>query len=196
MENRHEEAYKVALKLNEKHPFYLNSQMMLSSYYANHHKEGREFGETRLKSYSNHFILYGSGFFYLNTGAYDEAIELFQKAIDNGGVRFPRMLGWMGAAYAEKGNEQKARELLTELKERKAKTYAGSPAWFAAIIHAALKENEEALKWLTMAVEDHEMEIPWLVSEPQLYPLHSTPQFDALVPLHCLIGTCYRSTVD
>lgn len=181
MENRHDEAYEVALELNEKHPFYLNSQMMLSSYYANHHKEGREFVETRLKSYSNHFTLDGSGFFMLNTGAYDEAIELFQKAIDNGGVRFPRMVGWMGAAYAKKGNGQKARELLTELKERKAKTDAGSPAWFAAIIHAALKENEEALKWLTMAVDDHEMEIPWLVSEPQLYPLHGTPQFDALV---------------
>ncbi len=40
MENRHDEAYKVALELNEKHPFYLNSQMMLSSYYANHHKKG------------------------------------------------------------------------------------------------------------------------------------------------------------
>ena len=181
MENRHDEAYKVALELNEKHPFYLNSQMMLSSYYANHHKEGREFVETRLKSYSNHFTLDGSGFFMLNTGAYDEAIELFQKAIDNGGMRFPRMLGWMGAAYAKKGNELKARDLLTELKELKAKTDAGSAAWFIAIIHAALNENKEALNWLTIAVDDHEMEIPWLVSEPQLYPLHGMPEFDALV---------------
>ncbi len=145
MENRHDEAYAVAVELNEKHPFYLYSQMMLSSYYANHHKEGREFVETRLKSYSNLFTLDGSGFFMLNTGAYDEAIELFQKAIDNGGKRFTRMLGWMGAAYAKKGDELKARELLTELKELKAKTDAGSPAWFSAIIHAALKENEEAL---------------------------------------------------
>lgn len=181
MENRHDEAYEVTLELNEKHPFYMNSQMMLSSYYANHHDEGREFIETRLKSYSNYFTLDGSGFFYLNTGDYDKAIELFQKAIDNGGMRYPRMLAWMGAAYAKKGDEIKARELLFELKERKAKTNAGSPAWFSAIILTALNEKEEALKWLTIAVEDHEMEIPWLVSEPQLHPLHGTPEFDALV---------------
>ena len=181
MENRHDEGYEAALELNEKHPFYLNSQMMLSSYFANRHKEGREFVETRLKTYSNYFTLDGSGFFYLNTGEYDKAIELFQKAIDNGGMRYPRMLAWMGAAYAKKGNKQKARELLTELKDRKAKTDAGSPAWFAAIIHTALGEHNEALHWLTIAVDDHEMEIPWLVSEPQLHPLHGTPEFDALV---------------
>ena len=87
----------------------------------------------------------------------------------------------MGAAYAKKGDETKARELLSELKERKAKTDAGSPAWFSSIIHAALDEKDEALKWLAIAVEDHEMEIPWMVSEPQLYPLHGTPEFDALV---------------
>ena len=180
-ENRHDEGYKIAKELNDHHPFYLNNQMVLSSYFANELNEGKEFMETRLKSHSNYYTLDTSGFFLLNTGQYAKAIKLFQKAIDNEGIRFPRMLGWMGAAYAQKGDKTKAGELLSELKELKAKTDAGSPAWFVAVIHAALGDKDEALKWLTMSIDDHEMEVPWLVSEPQFYPLHGHPEFDALV---------------
>lgn len=106
---------------------------------------------------------------------------MFKGVLEVSPYRIPRTLGWLGAAYAKKGDTQKAVELQNELKELKSKTDAGSPALGIAIIHSALGEKQEALKWLKIAIDDHEMEVPWLVSEPQLYPLHGMPEFDALV---------------
>ena len=180
-ENRHAEGFEIADRLNREYPYYPNNQMLLSYYYNKKYEEGLEFMKTRLKLYSNYYTYDTAGFFSLNTGDYDRAISLFQKAIDLEGNRFPRMLSWMGAANAHKGETQKAQELLNELKTLKEKTDAGSPAFFIAIIHSALGEKQEALKWLKTSIDDHEMEVPWLVSEPQLYPLHGMPEFDALV---------------
>ena len=57
----------------------------------------------------------------------------------------------------------------------------GSPSFFLATIYAASGENEETLRCLRIAVDDHEMEIPWLISEPQFYDLHSFPAFKEMV---------------
>ena len=58
---------------------------------------------------------------------------------------------------------------------------AGSPAFFVAVIHAAMGETEDALYWLSEAIDDHEMEIPWLTTEPQFYQLHNHKDFRAMV---------------
>lgn len=67
--------------------------------------------------------------------------------------------------------------------ERRKSTTAGSLAFFTAVIYTALGDKESALHWLNEAYNSHEMEIPWLISEPQLKPLHDEPGFRKLVAL-------------
>ncbi len=180
-ENRHSEALVVAEKLNSEFPYYIGACLAVPYYYNGKIEEGKKYVKRYLKKNpTDHMGLDNIGFFYLNTGEYEKALEIFQKVMDNGDFRFPRMLGWMGAGYAKKGESVKANELISELKEMKKISNAGAPAFFIAIIHSALGEKQEALKWLKTSIDDHEMEVPWLVSEPQLYPLHGMPEFDAL----------------
>ncbi len=178
---RHEEAYDIAQRLNRAHPHYPNSRLILALYYLDRYDEAEEFAEDRLKTFSNYFTLDNIGFLYLNTGRYHEAIHYFQRAIDLEGIRYPRMLGWMGAAYAKSGQEDKARALLQELKEKKNEGHSGSYAFFVAVIYAALDDASSALEWLEISYKNHDMEIPWLLTEPQFHPLHDEPIFQELV---------------
>lgn len=181
-ENRHEEALKIALCIEKETPFYPNSSLIMSYYYNGMYKQGEAFINERLASFPTHHLVYdNAGFFMLNTGNYDKAITLFKQLIHKENKRLPRILSWMGAAYAKKGDTKKAIILLEELKNLKSKSDVGSPAFFTAIIYSALNKKEAALKWLKMSIDNHEMEVPWLVSEPQLYPLHGHPKFNNLV---------------
>lgn len=181
-ENRHEEALNIALKIDRETPFYPNPSLIMSYFFNGMYKEGEAFIKEKLSAFpTNHLIYDNAGFFMLNTGNYKRAIALFRQLIQMESKRFPRILSWMGAAYAKAGEIEKATALLSELKILKLKTDSGSPAFFIAIIYVALDKKQEALKWLKTAIDNHEMEIPWLVSEPQLYPLHGHPVFDALV---------------
>lgn len=181
-ENRHEEALKIAIIIDRETPFYPNSPLIMPYYYNGMFEEGEAYIAERLVSFPSNYITNDSaGFFMLNTGKYERAIEIFQRLIKMKGKRFPRILSWMGAAYAHIQETEKARGLLRELKEIKSKTDAGSPAFFVALVYSAIGEKAAALEWLGIAIRDHEMEVPWLVSEPQLYSLHGMPEFDALV---------------
>ena len=91
------------------------------------------------------------------------------------------MLAWLAAAYAKNGQEDKANELLNELKEIREKSLAGSPSLFIAVIYSAMDEEELAFQWLENAFEDHDMEMVWLKTEPQLYPLHDDSLFQDLL---------------
>ncbi len=180
--NRHQEAMEISLKIDRETPFYPNVPMIMPYYYSGMHKKGFAYIQERLTSFSSQHLTYdNAGFFMLNTGNYDKAINLFQHLIEIKGKRYPRIIGWMAAAHAHNGEKEKVQELLIELKELKKRTNAGSPNWFIAIIYAALGKKREAIKWLKIAIEDHEMEVPWLVSEPQFYLLHGIPDFDTLV---------------
>ena len=50
-------------------------------------------------------------------------------------------------------------------------------AFFVAVIYSALGEKEAALQWLKTSFESHDMEMPWLTTEPQFYNLHHEPEF-------------------
>ncbi len=178
---RHEEALTISKRLNRLHPHYPNSRMILSLYYLGKYDEAEDFAIDRLKVFSNYYSYDSYGFLMLNTGNYQKAVSLFQKAMDVEGIRYPRMLGWMGAAYAKSGQKEKAIELIDEMKVRYTENSSGSVAFFIAVIYTALEDQPSALKWLQTSYESHEMEIPWLISEPQFYPLHDEPAFRKMV---------------
>ena len=124
---------------------------------------------------------YGNlGFILLNTGSYQEAIDAQLKTLELAGRRLPRVLAWLAAAYAKNGQEDKAKNLLDELKEIREKSLAGSPSFYIAAIYSAMDKKELAFQWLEQAYEDHDMEMVWLKTEPQLYPLHDDPRFQDL----------------
>lgn len=177
---RHGEALKYAEQLNEKEPYYPNSRIVHSYFYNGRQAEALEFSEKRLQLFNNYSSLDAHGFLLLNTGRYEESIKYFMKAIALEGRRYPRMLGWMGAAYARAGNKAEARKIIAELTQRLEQNDKGSISFFIAVIHSALDEKEPALRWLNAAYAAHDMEMPWLMTEPQLYHLHNDPEFRLL----------------
>jgi TolB-like protein/AraC-like DNA-binding protein len=177
---RHSEAMEFAERLNIEDPYYPNSRMVFSYIYNNRFEEALAFSESRLKMFNNYSTLDQHGFLLLNMDRYQEALTYFTRAIDLEGIRYPRMLGWMGAAYARSGDRKKAAELITELKGRLAKNEQASIAFFIAVIYAALNEKEAALQWLKTAHASHDMEMPWLMTEPQFFSLKDEPEFQSI----------------
>ncbi|WP_276372255.1 helix-turn-helix domain-containing protein [Chryseolinea sp. H1M3-3] len=177
---RHDEALSFAERLNVKDPYYPNSRMILSYIYNGRMDEALEFSESRLKLFNNYYTMDSHGFLMLNMKRYNEAIAYFKKAIALEGIRYPRMLGWMGAAYAKSGKRHDAVKIIDELKSRLAKNDKASIAFFIAVIYSALDEKQSALLWLKNAYESHDMEMPWLMTEPQFYNLHDEPEFQQL----------------
>lgn len=177
---RHKEAMEWAERLNLNDPYYPNSRMVQSYIFNERFEEALEFSESRLKMFNNYLTLDSHGFLLLNMKRYKEAIEYFNKAIALEGIRYPRMLGWMGAAFAKSGDRQKALQIIDELKGRLAKKEKTSIAFFIAVVFAALDEKKAALLWLKVAYDSHDMEMPWLITEPQVYNLHGEPEFQQL----------------
>jgi tetratricopeptide (TPR) repeat protein len=178
--SRHVEAMVLAERLDREDPYYPNSRMILSYMFNNRFDEALEFSASRLKLFNNYYTLDSRGFLLLNVKRYKEAIVYFNKAIALEGIRYPRMLGWMGAAYAKSGDRHKAMEIIDELKDRLAKNEKASIAFFIAVIYSALSEKESALSWLKAAYDAHDMEMPWLMTEPQFQNLHGAPEFQQL----------------
>lgn len=181
--SRHEEALVLATRLDERDPYYPNSRLVHTYVYNGMFEEALRFSESRLKMFNNYLTLDSHGFLLLNMERYEEAVVWFQKAIDLEGIRYPRMLGWMGAAYARSGERPKAMALIDELKNRLEQKEKGSIAFFIAVIYAALGENASAIHWLRNAYDAHDMEMPWLMTEPQFHRLREEPEFLQLASL-------------
>ncbi|MGW8314691.1 MAG: helix-turn-helix domain-containing protein [Bacteroidales bacterium] len=178
---RHDEALEWSEKQDQNEPYYPNPRKIQSLYYVGRVDEAIAYAENRLRVQKNYWMMDGYGFVLLNAGRFEEAIAVFQEIFQIEQKRYPRILGWLGAAFARSGQEEKAWEIIEELQAMKAKSSASSPAFYTAVVYAALKESDAAIHWLKRAVNDHEMEIPWLISEPQLYDLHDNPGFQDLV---------------
>ncbi|MEO5978887.1 MAG: helix-turn-helix domain-containing protein [Chryseolinea sp.] len=177
---RHKEALVVAEHLNTVDPYYPNSRMILSYHFNHMYDEALAFSNTRLKLFNNYYSLDSHGFLLLQVGRYAEAVTYFNKAIALEGIRYPRMLGWTGAAYAKAGQRQKAVKVLDELKARLSRGENGSIAFFIAVIYAALDDKKSAVEWITMAYNSHDMEMPWIMTEPQFVKLHNEPAFQSI----------------
>lgn len=160
---------------------YPNTRMILSLYYTGHIQEAISYAEDRLRMMKNYSLMDSYGFVLLNSGSYTAAIDVFHEIFNIENVRYPRILGWLGAAYARSGQTQEARQLLEELVELQKISNAGSPCFFAAVVHSALGKTDEALSFIRKSIDNHEMEVPWLISEPQFFDLHDHPDFEKMV---------------
>jgi tetratricopeptide (TPR) repeat protein len=121
----------------------------------------------------------GLGAVYEQKGMYDEAIALYQKAI-NLTERTTGILGVLGHAYAASGRRGEALKILEELKEMSRQKYV-SP-YDLAVLYTGLGEKDRAIEQLHKAYQDRgnglfiELKV-----EPLFDPLRSDPRFADLL---------------
>lgn len=117
------------------------------------------------------------GLAYEAKGMYAEAIAEFQTGVKLSGS--PLMLALLGHAYAASGKTAEAKQVLKDLQELQGQRYV-SPYTVAAI-HVGLGDQEEAFKWLELAVEERDIWLMNLKVDPVFAKFRSNRRFTDLL---------------
>jgi serine/threonine protein kinase/tetratricopeptide (TPR) repeat protein len=112
-------------------------------------------------------------------GRYEEAIAEFRIAEALAPKGPPEPSSGLAHVYARMGRRTEALEILTQLKEMRAKRYV-SPYGIASI-HACLGDVDAAIEWLETAHAEHDQTLVWLKVHPRLDGLRADPRFQDLV---------------
>jgi TolB-like protein/Flp pilus assembly protein TadD len=151
-----------------------------------------------------------TGTVYWITGRYQEAVTQFKKAIEMDPRNYaahwgfgqalervgdlpgaiaeyekstqldddPLPLGLLGAAKAKAGDRTGALAILDKLQAIAKQRYV--PDYSFALIHLALGQKDEAMKWLESSYAKHQPDLNWVRVDPDLRPLHGDARFEAL----------------
>jgi len=115
---------------------------------------------------------------YEQMGKRKDAIAAFERTQSSSG-RNPATLAGLGHALGGAGRKTAPRAVLKELHAISKRCYV-SPYCFA-LVHAGLGEKDQAFEWLEKAVEDHDVWLVWLKTEPRFDNLRSNPRFQSLL---------------
>jgi TolB-like protein/DNA-binding winged helix-turn-helix (wHTH) protein/Tfp pilus assembly protein PilF len=88
-------------------------------------------------------------------------------------------VAWLGYAYGASGDRDRGRSTLTYLDALSSERHV--PAFYRAMVHAGLDENDEAIAALEAAVFERSGWIALLETVRELDPLRSDPRYAALV---------------
>jgi tetratricopeptide (TPR) repeat protein len=114
---------------------------------------------------------------YLEKGHNQEAIAEFKKVLELYGPNvFP--MANLGIAYARMGRRADAEKILAELKE---KGRPGYSSYAIAQISITLGRNQEGLRWLQRAYDEHAAQMVGVNGDQAFNPLHTDPRFQDLV---------------
>ena len=141
-------------------------------------EEALEILKANEKLYSDHFMFLRLGsevYFYM--GEYERSYALSQKILENYPDRQPTIIWSIAACEYLRGNTEKAREYVADLKNKYHSGASGSPAWFTALYYASIEDHEKAIEWLQKSFDSHEVEMIWLRTAPPLKPLRSDPRY-------------------
>ncbi len=112
---------------------------------------------------------------YIGEHRYEAAIQELELANTLGATPLiDRDLAWANAAV---GNKAKAKAILHGLVGKARSEYL-SP-YSIAVVHAALKENDDAFRWLERAFIERDCHVTYLALDPEVDPLRSDPRFKA-----------------
>ncbi len=126
--------------------------------------------------HSSHMYL---GSAYFAASRFDEAIAEFQEAIRLTEGREFRFVGYLGEAYARKGNEAEARKIIRMLEESSAKRPIADEI---AMIYLALGDLDKAFLWTSKAIEEkNPFFLGGLNVESEWDSARSDPRFVALL---------------
>ena len=95
---------------------------------------------------------------YLQTGKYQEAIDVLERAAVRS-QRTPAILGTLGAVYARSGRKADAEKLLQELTEAAKRRYVSPHAF--TYIYLGLRDRDRAFEWLEREYEDRSNSVAW-----------------------------------
>jgi TolB-like protein/Flp pilus assembly protein TadD len=98
--------------------------------------------------------------FHIKNGEFDKALTYLARMNHHRQTPPPNSLGLMGRFLALAGREAEARDLLSQLLERRAREFI--PANAVAGIYLGLGEHDEALRWFELAYEEHDVSLIWL----------------------------------
>jgi len=124
------------------------------------------------------FAHWHSGMNYIQKGMYDEAIESFRKAINLTGAA-PTFIAYLGHAYARRGRERDARQMLAQLDSLSKRQYVSS--FFRALIYLGLGDLHLTFDWLDRAYEERSGFLAFVRVEPVLDPLRGDARFERFV---------------
>lgn len=178
---RFEEGIKEVHHANELDAFSLRSMSQTAwfNYQAHYFTEALASAQQMVKLDKN----YPQAYFQLGNcleqlGYYEEAVEALEKCMqmmpDSALPHYALCFALVGA-----GHEQKAREVLDELKERAVGGHVNP--YFMAMAYAALNERDAAYQMFERAFVEHDHWLIWLCTEPKLDGLRDDPGFVRLV---------------
>ena len=152
-----------------------------SLFFLDRREEAIDVFEQALSLFSyNSDLHWEAGRVFLNSGRVDRAIEVLERGLDLAGGQAPNLLAYLAIGYDLKGYKSKADSILQNL-EHRWKNQELSLAFFIAHVYAAREEIDDAINWLNIAYEAHEVEMIWLKTEPQFKPLYDDSRFINLV---------------
>ena len=115
---------------------------------------------------------------YAHAGRFEEAIAAGERAVElSGGI--PATVGILGWILGRAERLEEAGRLLLELKQAHQRGYV-SPASIAWI-YFGIREWEEALTWLSKAVEEHDPLLFGINCDPMFDTCRSEPRFRSLL---------------
>ena len=117
------------------------------------------------------------GLVHVARGSYGDAIAAFEKAIDAGAAPSDRAV--LAHAYAKAGQTARAKAILAELGRPEPDRFV--PAYYFALIHTGLGDEDRAFAALERAFEERVGPINELNADPMFDPLRGDPRFDAFV---------------
>jgi TolB-like protein/class 3 adenylate cyclase/Tfp pilus assembly protein PilF len=138
------------------------------------HEQGKKLIEFDPDFYGGHLIL---GCQMWATGNFEEAATELKITVSQNYGSFT--LCFLGCMYGTMGDEVKAKEILDEIIEISNHQFAGN--FDIGLVYVGMGKQDEAVKWMEMAVEQHEgmcvklkqfaKHIPWFNTDPRMHAL-------------------------
>jgi tetratricopeptide (TPR) repeat protein len=147
----------------------------LSRQYERAVEQGRLLLEIAPANVFSHFVM---GLISRESRNFSEAISAHRRAIELSGGS-PLMLGWLGLALAESGDEAGARAILGRLRGLPPHVFV--PPTSFAWIHLGLGEIDDFFTWMTRAIDARDHMITPLKTYPFLDPIRSDPRYGDLL---------------
>jgi tetratricopeptide (TPR) repeat protein len=177
--NRLDEAEAEFKRLEESRPLttgYMSLYYFFLRQYDRAEQEVQKSLDTNSNNGPTHVRL---GLIYEQKGMYKEAISEFQKAVKLSNNGF-QSLGMLAHCYAVSGRRDEAKKILADIAKLSNQDFFWANYVIAAI-YAGLGENEEAIRYLERAYDEHSLSPAWFRFDPRLDKLRLEPHFQEFV---------------
>ena len=128
-------------------------------------------------------VVYGLGRADERSGQPARAVEVFEKALENG--RAPMLLEGFATALIAAGRQGEARKIAAELEAKYLETVRTQQAyvspWHLAVVSVAIGEKQHALDWLERGYEERAWGMFLLKVEPAFESIRSEERFQILL---------------